>query len=84
MKRGFVSAHEENNRECLLRARDYLRTLPVVPGCEVIKYRTVRRWGYGVVVNRGERFVMVWDAFSERVEKLSVSEFDSRLIDAGC
>ena len=81
MKRDFSLMHADANRECLLRARDYLRTLEYVPAYGIIKYRTIRRWGYGVVVNKGDSFVMVWDAFSNRIEKMGICEFEGRFIE---
>ena len=44
-----------------------------------IRYGTVLGSGYGVLMNIGER-VIVWDSFTEKFEKMPLSEYRRRLI----
>ena len=78
MKSGTCQALKLREEENLRKCQGYVSSLGGLP-YRVIRYGTVLGSGYGVLMNIGER-VIVWDSFTEKFEKMPLSEYRRRLI----
>ena len=79
MKAGYQKAKEATDGVVLETARNY-RSMLIPPEIfPIIKYRTARGDDYGVLVNKGEK-VVIWNAFSERLETMGIAEYNRRFI----
>lgn len=78
MKKGFL-AKQENDAQSLERARDYCTMFTHSELYPIIQYRTVRGETYGVLLNQGEK-VIVWNAFTEKLEKYNFNDYENRFI----
>lgn len=78
MKLGTCAALKARDEECLSKCREYVSALGGIP-YRIIRYGTSLRSSYGVLMNMGER-VIVWDSFTEKFEKMALSEYRRRLI----
>lgn len=81
MKQGYLKAKDMNDKKALENARLYRSLLFPKEVFPIIRYRTDRGATHGVVVNMGDS-VIVWNAFTEQLEKYQHKDYTMRLIDA--
>lgn len=79
MKQGYHKAKEMNDAKALDNAYNYRAMLFPQDIYPIIRYRTDRGEDYGVLVNKGEK-VIVWNAFSEKLEQYHIPDYDKRFI----
>ncbi len=78
-KKGMFEARKKDDAECHARCVDYLARLPEISVHRIACFRSDRGFDYGVVVNHGPDKVSLWNAFKDKIETFSASEFDRRL-----
>lgn len=79
MKKGYHEYKEMNDEMALENARNYRAMLIPNDIFPIIKYRTDRGETYGALVNKGEK-VIVWNAFSEKLEHYHINDYEKRFI----
>ena len=68
-----------NDEDSLEMAKKYQCKLSTPEVCPIIQYRTDRGATYGVKVNTGEK-VIVWNAYTEKLESYPAREFNNRFM----
>jgi hypothetical protein len=77
-KRDGNRLRADNNEVCKKRAEGFYSSL--APGsARIVEYRTLRGADIGVVVNEGDT-VSVWNAFTQKIEKYLLADFNARLM----
>jgi hypothetical protein len=79
MKSGFAEYKAVNDTDALERAKWYRSVLIPPEIFPIICYRTDRGETYGVLVNKGEK-VIVWNAFTEKLEQYHINDYEKRFI----
>ena len=79
MKTGHL-AKADNDIDCLKRAEEYRSKLIPPEIFPIIAIRTDRGATYGVLVNMGEEKVIVWNAFSQKLDHYSINDYNNRVV----